>query len=72
MARFQVGDAVRVVTSWSNISDMVGTVLDFVDRSHLDGEHLYLVKFPDRFMRYYTEGELGPASSERGYETWHN
>ena len=65
MRRFHVGDAVRVLTSWSAVSEQVGTVLDFVDRSQVDGEHLYLVKFPDRFMRYYVENELGPASSHR-------
>jgi hypothetical protein len=53
MRRFQVGDAVRVLISWSAVSDQVGTVLDFVDRSQVDGEHLYLVKFPDRFMRFH-------------------
>ena len=72
MPRFQVGDAVRVLATWSAVSDMVGTVLDFVDRSHLDGDDLYLVKFPDRFMRYYTEHELGPASFIGGYEIWRN
>ena len=60
------------MATWSAISDMVGTVLDFVDRSHLDGEDLYLVKFPDRFMRYYTENELGPASFVRDDELWRN
>ena len=64
MTRFHVGDAVHVLT-WSALSDQVGTVLDVIDRSHLDGEQLYLVKFPDRFMRYYTSQELGPASSRR-------
>ena len=68
MRRFHVGDAVHVLTTWSAVSDMVGTVLDYVDRSHLDGEHLYLVKFADRFMRYYTEDELGPASSRRTFD----
>jgi hypothetical protein len=72
MRRFQVGDAVRVLAAWSAIGDTVGTVLDFIDRSHLDGADLYLVKFPDRFMRYYTEDELGPAAALGGYEIWHN
>ena len=65
MTRFRVGDAVRVLFTWSVISEEVGTVLDVIDRSHIDGEQLYLVKFPDRFMRYYVEQELGLASSRR-------
>jgi hypothetical protein len=72
MSRFQVGDVVRVLTSWSSATDTVGTVLDFVDRSHLDGENLYLVKFPDRFMRYYMEDELGPASTRHDLENFRN
>lgn len=43
----------------------MGTVLDIVPRSQPAGEELYLVKFPDRFMRYYWESELGPASSQK-------
>ena len=65
MARFHVGDDVRVLMTWSAISDQVGTVLDVIDQTHLGAGQLYLVKFPDRFMRYYTEGELGPASQRR-------
>ena len=68
MARFEVGDTVRVLVSWSAISDQIGTVLDVVNRSNVSGDPLYLVKFPDRFMRYYTELELGPASSRRSSE----
>ena len=65
MTRFHVGDAVRVLLTWSAISDEVGTVLDVIDQAHLGAGQLYLVRFPDRFMRYYTDGELGPASSRR-------
>jgi hypothetical protein len=72
MARFHVGDAVRVILTWSAVGDEVGTVLNVVDRSHLDGEQLYLVKFPDRFMRYYTDQELGPASSRRNRDNPQN
>jgi hypothetical protein len=72
MARFHVGDAVRVLLTWTAVRDQVGTVLDVVDRSHLGGDQLYLVKFPDRFMRYYTDRELGPASSRRRLDPRHN
>jgi len=65
MARFHVGDSVHVLITWSALGERVGTVLDVVDQSHLGGEELYLVKFPDRFMRYYRSRELGPASSRR-------
>ena len=72
MTRFHAGDAVRVLVTWSALSEQVGTVLDVIDQTHLGAGQLYLVRFPDRFMRYYTERELGPASSWRGVEDRHN
>ena len=65
MARFHVGDDVRVLLTWSAVSDQIGTILDVIDQSHLGAGQLYLVKFPYRFMRYYTDSELGPASQRR-------
>jgi len=60
MGRYGVGDAVRVLVSWSVLADQAGTVLDVVINPA--SEELYLVKFPDRFMRYFSESELGPIS----------
>lgn len=72
MGRFGREDTVRVLVSWSVVSDQVGTVLDIVERSSPAGEDLYLVKFPDRFMGSYWDSELGPALSRKSGHPAHN
>jgi hypothetical protein len=72
MTRFQVGNHVRVLVSWPALSDQVGTVLEVVNELAPEGEALYLVKFSDRFMRYYSGKELGPVSSPPGSEEFRN
>jgi len=51
MGHFHVGEAVRVLVSSPAISEQVGIVID-VNRFDEADEELFLVRFPDRFMRY--------------------
>ena len=62
MGHFHLGEAVRVLVSSPAVSEQVGIVID-VNRFDEVDEELFLVRFPDRFMRYYRKAELGPAPS---------
>jgi hypothetical protein len=63
MGQFRIGESVRVLVSSPAISEQVGIVVEVVDGVDREGKELFLVKFPDRFMRYYREAELGPVLS---------
>ncbi|HYR83760.1 MAG TPA: hypothetical protein VE422_06755 [Terriglobia bacterium] len=62
MGHFHVGEAVRVLVSSPAVSEQVGIVIDVARPGEAD-EELFLVRFPDRFMRYYQKVELGAAPS---------
>ena len=63
MGQFRLGESVRVLITSPAINEQVGIIIDVAEVGGQQDEELFLVKFPDRFMRYYRSAELGPAYS---------